>query len=392
MAYKEAQPVTVSLKDLTSGSIPLQTLQEAFGPDSLGILVVKDVPSEFAELRRRVLSYASYLGNLPEEELEKLENVKAKYLTGWSRGKETLRNGRPDTLKGSYYANCAFYTDPCLECAVPTRDFSPETFPEYLSANVWPSERLVPGFKAAVTELCRLMIDVAVLVARACDRFAEQEMQDYPRRYLEKVVGTSSTSKARLLHYYPGETGDEKGAGADGEDEHKDGGEHGDGDDDDWCATHLDHGCLTALTSAMFVDEQNLRLPASMSLMRENKEQDETAAPLPPLEELPASPDPSAGLYILSRTGETHQVRIPRDSIAFQTGEALERITAGRFKAVPHYVRGVRSRVAGRSGPRIARNTLAVFTQPNLGDEVDVKEHLTFGEFARGVVAKNTVV
>lgn len=54
---------------LTAGTVPLQTLQEAFGPDSLGILVVKDVPPEFAQLRRRVLSYASYLGNLPGEEL-----------------------------------------------------------------------------------------------------------------------------------------------------------------------------------------------------------------------------------------------------------------------------------------------------------------------------------
>ncbi|KAG5973957.1 hypothetical protein E4U55_000176 [Claviceps digitariae] len=143
----------------------------------------------------------------------------------------------------------------------------------------------------------------------------------------------------------------------------------------------------------MFVDETNLH--AEMAHLREHKNQDETAAaaPLPPLEELPASPDPSAGLYIISRTGETHQVRIPRDCIAFQTGEALERITAGRFKAVPHYVRGVKERTtARRAGSSIARNTLAVFTQPNLGDEVDMREHLTFGEFARGVVAKNTVV
>jgi len=111
-------------------------------------------------------------------------------------------------------------------------------------------------------------------------------------------------------------------------------------------------------------------------------------ASLPPLDELPSSPDPSAGLYIKSRTGETVQVKIPRDCIAFQTGEALERITAGRFKAVPHFVRGVRASV---SDGKIARNTLAVFTQPNLGEEVDIKQHLTFGEFARGIVDKNTV-
>jgi len=49
--------------------VPFSALQEAFGPDSLGILVVKDVPPEFADLRRRALSYSSYLGNLPKQEL-----------------------------------------------------------------------------------------------------------------------------------------------------------------------------------------------------------------------------------------------------------------------------------------------------------------------------------
>lgn len=39
---------------------------------------------------------------------------------------------------------------------------------------------------------------------------------------------------------------------------------------------------------------------------------------------------------------------------------------------------------------KIARNTLAVFTQPNLGEVVDSDMGLTFGEFARGVVEKNT--
>jgi hypothetical protein len=64
-----AQAVTVSLKDLKEGTVSFEALQEAFGPDSLGILVVKDVPSEFADLRRHLLSYSSYLGNLPKESL-----------------------------------------------------------------------------------------------------------------------------------------------------------------------------------------------------------------------------------------------------------------------------------------------------------------------------------
>ncbi|PHH74976.1 hypothetical protein CDD83_4469 [Cordyceps sp. RAO-2017] len=65
----QAQAVTVSLEDLTKGTVSFETLQQAFGPDSLGILIVKDVPIEFPQLRRLVLSYASYLGNLPVSEL-----------------------------------------------------------------------------------------------------------------------------------------------------------------------------------------------------------------------------------------------------------------------------------------------------------------------------------
>jgi len=297
---------------------------------------------------------------------EKLENAKAKYLTGWSLGKETLKNGQVDTFKGSYYANCAFYVDASLDCAKPTTEFSEETFPEYLSPNIWPGEQVLPGFKSSLEDLCRLVIDVAVLVARACDQFAEKEIQGYPKGYLEHVVSMSTTTKARLLHYYPqtAEPGKDK-----------------DGDGDDWCATHLDHGCLTGLTSAMFIDEE-----ASPPFVSGGKSPLDSK--LPPLQELAASPDPEAGLYIKSRTGETVQVKIPRDCLAFQTGETLERITAGRFKAVPHFVRGA---AASASGGKIARNTLAVFTQPNLGEEVDIEQHITFGEFARGIVAKNTV-
>lgn len=286
-------------------------------------------------------------------------------MTGWSLGKETLKNGQVDTLKGSYYANCAFYIDPKLECAEPTPEFNLGNFPEYLSANLWPSNDVLPGFKETFEELCRLIIDTAVLVAKACDQYAEKEIDGYKPGYLEHVVRTSTTTKARLLHYFPSPrpSGDENKEML----------------DDDWCATHLDHGCLTGLTSAMFVDET----AAADAVLHPNK----SGKLLPPLPELDASPDPTAGLYIQSRSGETVQVKIPRDCIAFQTGEALQRITRGKFRAVPHFVKGVRPGVGEGA---IARNTLAVFTQPNLGELVDTESDITFGEFARGVVEKNT--
>ncbi|KAL5614960.1 hypothetical protein BROUX41_005028 [Berkeleyomyces rouxiae] len=362
-----ATPVTVSLNDLETGNISFDTLQEAFGPESLGILIVQDVPAAFKMLRHRVLSYASYLGNLPAEELEKLENTASKYLTGWSLGKEVLKSGKADVSKGSYYANCAFYVNPSLDAAESTEEFSIESFPEYLSPNIWPSEKLLPGFRANFEALCRMVIDVAVLVARACDRFGEQDIEGYPKAYLENVVRSSSTTKARLLHYYPQ---DSSAVG-------------GQGHDDDWCATHLDHGCLTGLTSAMFTDESVERpvVPPSGTGL--------DTSMLPTLKELDASPDPASGLYIISRSGETVQVSIPRDAMAFQTGATLQLMTGGRFKAVPHLVRGVSAKA---SGGAIARNTLAVFTQPNLGAEVERTSHMNFGQFARGVVAKNTVI
>ncbi len=222
--------------------------------------------------------------------------------------------------------------------------------------------------------MCRLIIDTAILVAKVCDRYAEKEIPEYVPRYLEHVVKTSTTTKARLLHYFPVELQpavEEKKEGK---------------DDDDWCATHLDHGCLTGLTSAMFINEtrQIPAIPVSYGYRPKY---------LPTLEELDSSPDPTAGLYIKSRSGETIQIMIPRDCIAFQTGEALERITKGKFKAVPHFVRGVRPGVADgeNAGGRIARNTLAIFTQPNLGEVVDLEQGVTFGEFARGIVEKNVV-
>jgi len=56
---------------LFSASVPFEILEKAFGSASLGILIVKDLPVRFLELRLKLLSYASYLANLPTEELGK---------------------------------------------------------------------------------------------------------------------------------------------------------------------------------------------------------------------------------------------------------------------------------------------------------------------------------
>ncbi len=360
-SIRTAQPVTVSLNDLKSGSIPFSALLEAFGPDSLGILVVKDLPLHFPSLRSSVLANSSRLATLPEDTLSSLINPKAKYLVGWSHGVETLKPGVVDTAKGSYYMNCSFYQDPSLEAADATKY---PGFEEHTAPNLWPSDTDTPNFTSSAKSLISLIIDVAILVARACDSYASSTIPDYKANYLEHVVKNSTTSKARLLHYFPTSPTSASSSATSNSSVTS---EH-----DDWCATHLDHGCLTGLTSAMFLDESSPSFPNTIT-------------------EIP-SPSPTSGLYITSRTNQTYRVSIPRDALAFQTGETLELITQGKFKAVPHFVRGVDlgDLTGDKAGMRVARNTLAVFTQPNLEEVVDGKTGLTFGEFARGVVGKNT--
>lgn len=265
-----------------------------------------------------------------------------------------MKDGRYDTLKGSYYVNCApAFEDPSLQPKVAKQYPS---LPEYTAPNVWPPDEVLPGFEAAFRDLCNIIIDTAVLVAQACDRYASAKIPDYKSGYLQHVVRTSVSTKARLLHYFPAKSS--TGTTNDTNE-----------DEDDWCATHLDHGALTGLTSAMFVDEE-----------QHNPKLEGLFQALP---ELDKSPDPKAGLYIRSRTGETTKVSIPRECLGFQTGEALEVITKGQFRAVPHFVRGANSGTAGS----VARNTLAVFTQPNLWEKVD--DTRDFATFAKQIVEKN---
>ena len=46
--------VSVSLRELQDGTASLETLEQAFGPASLGIIIVQELPEKFAELRREV--------------------------------------------------------------------------------------------------------------------------------------------------------------------------------------------------------------------------------------------------------------------------------------------------------------------------------------------------
>ena len=306
--------------------------------------------------------------------LESLSSPSSRYLIGWSHGRETLRTGAYDILKGSYYVNCSFNQKSNFD-----NTYGPNV-PGYTEPNIWPRESLLPGFRQTFEELCTLIIESAILVARACDRYAVAHVDNYEPGYLEYIVKTSSTTKARLLHYFPQEvsktlTSTDDATKPTNFGQGTQGTIHGSEDIDSWCTTHVDHGCLTGLTSALYIDESgNPPLPNI---------QDGNIF-TPPIPFLPSPPSTSTGLYVHSRTSRITKVTIPPDSLAFQTGEALELITGGKFRAVPHFV------CAGdrEDGKRIARNTLAVFTQPELDMVIKKEDGTTFGKFCQEVAER----
>ncbi|KAF9906479.1 hypothetical protein EC991_000648 [Linnemannia zychae] len=336
-----SKAVVVDYQDLLTGKDVSSQIEEAFGSHDhcLGLLLVKNLPPAYLALRERLLRLASVFAALPESAKDKTVHAASRYSFGWSCGKEIM-NGKPDVSKGSYYAN------PMMDEPEASKALQ-EQFPEYCHPNVWPKDDL-PELEQAFKELGQFIVGVGAQVAKTCDAFVHAQLPTtFSPTHLQDVIQKSKTTKARLLHYFP-QTGSIEGEKRD--------------DMDSWCGWHLDHGSLTGLTSAMFVDESK-----------------------DGLEEV-GCPDKEAGLYIRNRGQQIVQVSIPRDHLAFQTGEALQLATRGLLAATPHCVRGA---TAPEEDPtryaHLARNTFAVFMQPSL-ETVVTEDGRSFGEWTKEVL------
>ncbi|KAL5518676.1 hypothetical protein ACEPAH_359 [Sanghuangporus vaninii] len=337
VTYTPEGAVAISYPILQSSPLSLETsIEKAFGsdPKALGIIVVKDLPSDFIAKRDRLLKLADRFASLSENVKEKYVDSNSKYSFGWSHGKEIM-NGKPDTLKGSYYAN------PLVD----NPDSSPQdrqSHPEYYGKNIWPApdEAGVEGFEEAFKDLGRLVYKVGCEMATACQPFASQHLSDRSISLSDLV--SKQTAKARLLHYFP----PDPQTSFPTEDEPI----------DSWCGFHLDHSILTGLCSAMYLSHEPNQAPKVV-----------------------ASPSSQSGLYIRSRGGDLTKVSIPADCLAFQTGEALELATSGKLRATPHCVRVGASNGIGQ----ISRETFALFMQPEMHQLVGPDE--TFGQFSKRI-------
>ncbi|KAI3622407.1 dioxygenase domain-containing protein [Moniliophthora roreri] len=149
--YTPEGAVSISYSTLVSDPLSLgpsidqqahPATEQAFGshPNSLGIIVVRDLPPEYVGYKERLLKLAYKFANLDEATREKYTDAASRYSFGWSH----------DTLKGSYYGN------PIVDVpSVSAEDRA--AYPEYYGANIWPApdEKGVEGFEEAFKNLGR---------------------------------------------------------------------------------------------------------------------------------------------------------------------------------------------------------------------------------------------
>lgn len=158
MTVETQAPVTISYKDLLARPESLKAdIERALGSDEgcLGVILVKgelhishapqalltlpDLPEEFPKLRSNLFQQSARLAALDPSSLAELESPSSSYCFGWSHGKEVM-NGRPDTAKGSFYAN------PLLDSPNVSSDLRAQ-YPEYYEGNTWPSASVLPDFE-----------------------------------------------------------------------------------------------------------------------------------------------------------------------------------------------------------------------------------------------------
>ena len=327
--FEQAERVhalSISYHDLCSSDTSRPVLEQGLGKDGLGIVSVTDIPG-FRELRKRLLPLAATLARMPEEIQRTWEDPESMYNVGWSCGKEWLGGDNASTRvlddkKGSWYAN-------------PLHDVTTEDpellkqYPSYTRPNIWPRDS-VPELEMAFKELGRLMYDVGMKLLHAC----------CGDDTIPLAASESTCAKGRLLCYLPRDGGGSTSTM--------------------WCGWHKDHGSITALCPAYYMDSR-----------------DESSLEI-------ECPDPHAGLYVQTRHGKVVKVVLDRDALAFQVGEALQALTCGRLQATPHCV-------VASTDQCVTRCTCALFMQPHWDQVLDSTdtsiEHwhpgITFGEFSR---------
>lgn len=229
------QIVEIDYSDLANEEDLTKSISEAFGVHGIGVLTVKNVPG-FTAARQKLLPLSKTFADLQDDLKAKYVHKESFYSFGWSHGKEKLQ-GKPDLSKGSYYANPQ-YDRPIDDEEVIAK------YPAFIHPNLWPTED-VPEFEHAFKEVGQIIVQVGELLAKQCDKFVHGTCKSYAPNLLHRVISESKCCKARLLHYFPLVHEEEDASAPESSDLFS-----------SWCGWHNDHGSLTGLTSALYLDEE----------------------------------------------------------------------------------------------------------------------------------------
>lgn len=109
--------------------------------------------------------------------------------------------------------------------------------------NIWPNSD-VEGIEKAFKNLGRFINEIGIEVSKNLDIYVKKWEPKYETGKLEWILRDSHKSTGRLLHYFPIEKL---------KIEKK--------EDMQWCGWHNDHGTLTGLVSAMYLDSEGKEVP-----------------------------------------------------------------------------------------------------------------------------------
>ena len=186
--------------------------------------------------------------------------------------------------------------------------------------NAWPEDDL-PTLRPAIQDLSITMKGAAHHLAKHLDKFLRDKLPSFDPHYFETTVSLTPKVNSRLIHYYPCK----------------------EGFSGQWTGWHKDLGMLTCLTPALYTDRHGNEISWS---------------------------DPAVGLHGQTKTGEVVKVNVPKDCMIIQIGEAMEVLTGGVIKALPHAV--VPLKHVGPGVSPVSRNTMALFIDPTHQDELTI--------------------
>lgn len=205
--------VEIEYAALCNGSDLDEQMRLAFGPHSLGVVLVTNVP-HLAAVRVPLLQTMAAFAALPASEKTACEDRDSGFLRGWSHGRESMA-GKPDVSKGSYYS------------LLQTED------------GFWPQS--LPLFRPQLEALGGCVVGVGLQVAAHIDAYLQRALAPLPATFVHSAI-VAATTRARVLHYFPAP-------------------QHS-----TWCGLHVDHSILTGLTAALYTDHNTLEFSPATSL------------------------------------------------------------------------------------------------------------------------------